>query len=228
VVVASGAYNIVSPLVTRATERDGNGNWVPGHHMCIHYVDSWAARSNTAYTRDMRAKVDEAVVLANRNLPQTNATSPTLQRGSTNAVRVRELQELLNKHGAVPQLNADGSFGPLTEQAVFYFQGKYNLPQSGIINEDDWIALRGDVRTNQKTDEEVSTMTIYNKIEQLPDWARPTIETLVDARLISGTNNAAHISPVGRVTYGDLGIDSNLLRNLVITERILKSGIYNK
>lgn len=67
--VASGAFDIVGPpRIIRGRgpaphERDEAGNWRPGHHMCMHYIDSWRARSDTAYTREMRAAVEEAAAL---------------------------------------------------------------------------------------------------------------------------------------------------------------------
>jgi hypothetical protein len=134
IVVASNSYEIVSPRITRATERDKNGNWVPGHHMCMHYEDSWKARTNTAYTRDMRDKVALAVLLANA-----------------------EQQD----------------------------------DKEGIIDMEDGILK-----------------TIYNQPEQVPLWARPTIQKLVDAKIVTGVNDA-----------GDLNFDENMIRTLVILDR---------
>lgn len=215
--VASGAYDIVSPLITRTTEKDKNGNWVPGHHMCMHYSDSWKARSDSSYTRDMRAKVETAVTLANKN------PNPDLARGSTNAAKVKEAQELLNKHGADPKLTVDGGFGALTEKAVFDFQARYTLPQTGIINEATWNALRGDIKKDAPKIEEVPIMTIYNKVEQIPEWARSTIEDLVTNRIITGTNNVGH--DLNGVKYGDLNINEDLLRSIIINVKLGKTDI---
>ena len=66
VVVASPADNIVGPPnITDKTARDAAGKWVPGHHMCIHLPDTWRWRADTAYTRDMRAKAEQAAILIN-------------------------------------------------------------------------------------------------------------------------------------------------------------------
>ena len=70
--VASNAYDIVSPIVTRATERDSNGRWVPGHHMCFHTYDSARLRpggANNQFNRGHQT-VLEAERLANSTTAQ--------------------------------------------------------------------------------------------------------------------------------------------------------------
>lgn len=216
IVVAAGAYEIVSPRITRATEKDSKGNWNPGHHMCMHYADTYKARSDSSYTRDMRAKVELAVTLGNNG--SINVNSPTLSRDSANTAKVKEAQELLNKHGAT--LDADGGFGPLTEAAVKDFQSRYDLPVTGIVNEATWNALRGPVKVKEEP------KVVYNKVEQIPEWARPTIKDLVVNKIITGINSAGHV--IDGVTYGDLNIDDNLLRSITLNVRIAQSGLYNK
>lgn len=220
--VASGAYDIVSPAITRATEKDKNGNWVPGHHMCMHYEDSYKARSNTSYTRDMRDKVLLAVQLANQAGYTMGAVKPpepttaTISSGSTNSVAVREIQDLINQHGYTPKLTVDGGFGPLTKAGVEWFQKTFNLPVTGSVDAATWAKLRqkpGTITIDIK--EEGTLVTIYNKVEQVPEWARPTIKKLVDAKILNGVNAA-----------GDLNLNDDLIRMIVLNERINTSGIY--
>ena len=54
---------------------------------------------------------------------------------------------------------------------------------------------------------ENSTEPLYTKVEQVPAWARPTIQRLVDKKLMLGDE------------HGNLNLDTNLIRALVILER---------
>jgi hypothetical protein len=71
VIVASNAYEIVSPRLTRATERNPDGSWAAGHHFCGHTEESLRTRKdgpNTQY-RDGNAKVHQAMQMAASRLP---------------------------------------------------------------------------------------------------------------------------------------------------------------
>jgi peptidoglycan hydrolase-like protein with peptidoglycan-binding domain len=67
-----------------------------------------------------------------------------LRRGSTGP-SVRTLQELINNsrrtYAAVPALNVDGVFGPLTENSVRTFQRFAGLTVDGIVGPITWNAL---------------------------------------------------------------------------------------
>lgn len=52
---------------------------------------------------------------------------------------VRVMQERLKKAGF--STNVDGYFGPSMAKAVFDFQGKQKLPQTGMIDQTTWTAL---------------------------------------------------------------------------------------
>jgi hypothetical protein len=60
--VASNAYDIVFPFITRLTERLASGAWAIGHHLCMWTGDSYALRGNRTATweRQMRDAVLEA------------------------------------------------------------------------------------------------------------------------------------------------------------------------
>lgn len=63
---------------------------------------------------------------------------PVLRTGSTGAA-VRELQGLLNRHGA--KLTADGAFGPKTRTALIQFQSRRELRPDGVCGVLTWAAL---------------------------------------------------------------------------------------
>jgi peptidoglycan hydrolase-like protein with peptidoglycan-binding domain len=51
------------------------------------------------------------------------------------------LQKMLNAQGASPQLEEDGDFGALTEQAVKTYQSARGLEVDGIVGQQTWTAL---------------------------------------------------------------------------------------
>ena len=59
---------------------------------------------------------------------------------------VRSLQTMLRviaeDDTALPPVVPDGIYGPATMQAVSTFQRKYNLPVTGIVNQDTWERIR--------------------------------------------------------------------------------------
>ncbi|PWT74004.1 MAG: hypothetical protein C5B60_07415 [Chloroflexi bacterium] len=73
-------------------------------------------------------------------LPPQQVQRPTLRTGSRGE-DVRELQQLLNRHGASPPLIVDGSFGPRTDVAVRAFQNRRSLVVDGIVGPRTWAAL---------------------------------------------------------------------------------------
>jgi peptidoglycan hydrolase-like protein with peptidoglycan-binding domain len=84
-------------------------------------------------------------------VPPTPPTRPPypgvlLRQGSTGA-NVRTLQELLNNarktYNAIPELNVDGIFGPITNTAVRTFQLYHGLAVDGIVGPITWNALAG-------------------------------------------------------------------------------------
>lgn len=63
--------------------------------------------------------------------------------------------------------------------------------------------------------EKLSNPMIYNYIDDnMPDWAKPTIQKLVDKGILKGTNDD-----------GDLGLTEDIMRILVINDR---AGVYDK
>ena len=67
--VASDADNIVDPPLTRATEKDSNGNWRLGSHFCLYYSDSAIIRGTKigggSWDDRMHQTVKQALALGN-------------------------------------------------------------------------------------------------------------------------------------------------------------------
>lgn len=63
---------------------------------------------------------------------------PTIGRGSKNKALVLVLQGLLG----MKNINAPGTFGPRTEQAVKDFQSSHGLDADGIVGRDTWRKLK--------------------------------------------------------------------------------------
>jgi len=73
--VASNAYDIVSPIITRATEYDKNGNWNAGHHHCLWAADTYGRRGNRTTSYDLQMR--NAVMLAEQLSGASPAPKPT-------------------------------------------------------------------------------------------------------------------------------------------------------
>ena len=100
---------------------------------------------------------------------------------------------------------------------------KYNIPienvyrhfdingkhcPSYLMDKAEWATFKERLK-----EKEESTVEIYNKIEEVPDWAKPTVKKLVSHGTLNGDTN------------GNLSLDTNLLRMLVINDR---EGCYGK
>lgn len=68
----------------------------------------------------------------------------TLTNGSSGD-KVRQMQSQLNAIGevytAIPQIAADGIYGPATTAAVRAFQGVFGLPQTGNVDYATWYRI---------------------------------------------------------------------------------------
>lgn len=68
----------------------------------------------------------------------------TLSQGSSGS-KVRQMQEQLNAisevYTAIPQIAADGIYGPATAAAVREFQSIFGLPQTGTVDYSTWFKI---------------------------------------------------------------------------------------
>jgi peptidoglycan hydrolase-like protein with peptidoglycan-binding domain len=59
--------------------------------------------------------------------------------------KVRQIQEQLSRisqvYSAIPNITADGIFGPATEKAVSVFQSTFGLPVTGVIDYTTWYKI---------------------------------------------------------------------------------------
>ena len=69
---------------------------------------------------------------------------PISTRQNSKGPDVREIQELLNRHGA--NLTVDGDFGPKTDAAVRAFQSSRGLDVDGIVGPKTLAALQGNTK----------------------------------------------------------------------------------
>lgn len=67
-----------------------------------------------------------------------------LSLGSSGS-KVRQLQEQLNaisgNYPAIPRVNEDGIYGPLTQAAVEVFQSVFGLPVTGVVDYRTWYKI---------------------------------------------------------------------------------------
>ena len=169
---AAYGFGIV-PEVTRATERV-NGAWVPGHHCCVHFADSWRLRADDNFTRNMKAAVERAAVLANAMGEEQYPTMPLLYVGSSGEY-VKEAQRLINEKGYTPALSVDGGFGALTKAGVEWVQKQYGIEVSGMVTIGTWRLLRAE-ESYPTVEEEKMSGTGNNPSAWAADATRWAIE----------------------------------------------------
>ena len=63
------------------------------------------------------------------------------QRGENVLIMQSYLQTISAVYPEIPQISADGSFGPATENAVKAFQRRFMLPVTGVINAITWLRI---------------------------------------------------------------------------------------
>ena len=101
----------------------------------------WPANTLLKYTSETGCMPSKADVVAQMNGACTGYFAaiefPIEKCDQGSAVRV--MQERLKKAGFAT--NVDGYFGPSMAKAVYDFQGKQNLVQTGMIDKSTWTAL---------------------------------------------------------------------------------------
>lgn len=91
------------------------------------------------YGDDMYINNAEAISGIPSSWPGAN-----LSQGSSGA-KVRQMQEQLRAisraYPAIPVINADGVYGPATQEAVRVFQSVFGLPVTGIVDYKTWYKI---------------------------------------------------------------------------------------
>lgn len=96
-------------------------------------------------------------------------------------------------------------YGIDTEHVVRHYDvtGK-RCPMPWVDDPAQWDAFKASLTPEENTDEEDDDMVRYNKIEDVPAWARSTVKEMMDAGLITGTGG------------GNLDLSADMLRMLYI------------
>lgn len=87
--------------------------------------------------------------------------------------------------------------------------GLFILPEPDSINISKYMEIKGEDETMSEENKNTKT---YKTLEDIPAWGKPTVEKLVNKKAIQGDEN------------GDLNISNDLLRILVIHDRL---GLYD-
>jgi GH25 family lysozyme M1 (1,4-beta-N-acetylmuramidase) len=104
-------------------------------------VKKWQAKIGVKADGMWSAATETATryYLKNHTPKPTPVSAPVLKIGSVNYTAVRNLQGLLNKHGA--RISVDGVFGKGTDKALRTFQKSHHLPVTGVTTQATWVAL---------------------------------------------------------------------------------------
>ena len=103
-------------------------------------------------------------------------------------------------------------------ELIRWLMKKYDIPIENVIRHFDVTGKNcpapfvGAGQADWEKFKEVIAMKRYNTIEEMPEWAKPTIQKLIDAKILNGTGAGL-----------DLSMDS--IRLLVILDR---AGVFDK
>lgn len=159
------------------------------------------------------ARVEGSVALDFSELVEIPKVSTEALRPGDSGDRVRCLQVMLRGAGYYSG-PFDGDYGANTTAAVTAFQSANNLDPDGKCGPLTQDKLRSGVFVvSTTTDKEVEHVekNTYKRLDDVPEYARPTIAKLVDRGLLLG------------VDTDDLGLTDDLIRMLVINDR---AGLY--
>ena len=156
-------------------------------------------------------RVEGFVALDFRELVQgEELKKPALLPGDSGE-EVRKLQFKLGLAGYYVG-NLDGDYGANTTRAVTEFQAANNLEPDGKCGPKTQAVLDGwDFKLKKK---ELITMEPkrYQRIDEMPEWAKPTIAKLVEQKRIQGDE------------AGNLNLSLDMIRMFVVNDR---AGLYD-
>ena len=188
--------------------------WIEGNYL-------WIVEGNNGDAVKIRriasgnAQIYGYVELDFAELVDGSGASAEALRPGDSGERVYLLQVLLRGAGYYAGA-LDGVYEADTTSAVTAFQAANGLEPDGKCGPKTQGKLRsGSFVLKTTTDKEVENVAkkTYKRVEDVPEYARPTIEMLVDRGLLLG------------VDVDDLGLTDDLIRMLVINDR---AGLYDK
>lgn len=154
-------------------------------------------------------RVEGSIALDFSELVDVAAKSPDALRPGDKGEDVRQLQGVLRLAGYYSG-GLDGSYGPQTTQAVTDFQEANGLEPDGKCGPKTQAVLVGfdfEIKEVREMPEKR-----YQRIDEMPEWARPTIAKLVERKLIVGDGD------------GNLNLSGDMIRMFVSHD---KAGLYD-
>lgn len=100
------------------------------------------------------------------------------------------------------------------ENVVRHFDVTGKLCPAWLVDNDKWAAFKA-----RLVEQEENTVPRFDKISDMPDWARPTIEKLCDKHLLNGSGGERDEND----RPADLDLSMDMLRIYVVNDR---AGIY--
>ena len=139
------------------------------------------------------ARVEGSVALDFSELVQDDSDTVVAMRPGDSGENVRRLQFTLYAAGYYGGI-LDGEYGERTTEAVRLFQqtnglepdGKAGPITQGRLRACDYAIINREV--GQMPEKR------YNTIDEIPEWARPTIQTLIDAGKLKGDGAGLHLT----------------------------------
>lgn len=147
-VLSRGSVGSDVQVAQRLVGADPDGEFGP---LTESAVRTWQGRYGVSATGVMDeatwAKAVELGLVENRSgsttPPTTTDSSSLAQYANTTLSRGSSGEAVAAVQRALGGLEADGQFGPLTEQAVRTYQGSQGIPVTGVVDAATWAALQG-------------------------------------------------------------------------------------
>lgn len=158
------------------------------------------------------SRVEGIVHLDFEELVQDSAAKKTALRPGDSGEEVRKLQFKLRLAGYY-EGNLDGDYGTATTRAVTDFQRANGLDPDGKCGPKTQAVLEGwNFKIKEKEGNAVAEKR-YQRIDEIPAWAQPTIAKLVKRGYLVGDGQ------------GNLNLSADMIRMLVVND---KTGLYDQ
>ena len=138
--------NSIAPVVIDGSFGTATENSVKQFQQFFNLTPDGIVGENTwRKVQDIYEGIREVVDVPEETPPQADAYPGTHLRVGSRGDNVTNIQLWLNALSAVyseiPPVNADGIFGPLTENAVIAFQNRFNLTVDGVVGRVTWNSI---------------------------------------------------------------------------------------